>query len=116
MSFDDVEDFVEEVFERHGAGVGGLLAAHEFGLDVGWGQLDDFDAGGLKLVAEGLGPGVDRGLGGAVGGRGGARKEGKAGGDIDDRSLGLLLQPGEKRGGEAQRTEQVGRDDGLGGG
>ena len=52
LGFDDVDDFVEEVFERHGAWVGGLLAAHQLGLDVRWDELDDFDVGGLKLVAE----------------------------------------------------------------
>ena len=35
LGFDDVDDLVEVVLEGHGARVGGLLAAHEFGLDVG---------------------------------------------------------------------------------
>jgi hypothetical protein len=69
LGFDDVNDFVEEFFERHGAWIGGLLAAHEFSLDVGWGEFDDFDVGGFQLVAERLGPGMDGGFGGAVGWR-----------------------------------------------
>ena len=37
LRLDDVDGFGEVVLERHGAWVGGLLAAHEFGLDVGRG-------------------------------------------------------------------------------
>ena len=73
MSFDGLGD---KVFEGHGAWVGGLLAAHEFGLDVGWDDFDDFNVGCAELVAEGLAPGVDRGLGGAVGGGEGHGDEG----------------------------------------
>ena len=51
MMFDD---FGEEFLEGHGSGVGGLGRAHELGLDVGWDEFDDFDVGGLELVAEGL--------------------------------------------------------------
>jgi hypothetical protein len=36
LSLDNFDDFAEEVLEGHGARVGGLAAAHEFGLDVGW--------------------------------------------------------------------------------
>jgi hypothetical protein len=36
LGFDGFDDFGEEFFEGHGARVGGLGAAHEFGLDVGW--------------------------------------------------------------------------------
>jgi len=35
----------EIVGERHGAWVRGLVAAHEFGLDVGRGEFDDLDVG-----------------------------------------------------------------------
>lgn len=37
LGFDDVDDFVDEVLERHRAWVGCLAGTHEFGLDVGWG-------------------------------------------------------------------------------
>ena len=52
LRLDDVDGFGEVVLERHGAWIGGLLAAHEFGLDVGWDQLDDFDVCGFELIAE----------------------------------------------------------------
>ena len=45
LGFEDVDGFAEVVGERHGPWVGGLLAAHEFGLDVGWDQFDDLDFG-----------------------------------------------------------------------
>ncbi len=114
MGFDEVDDFVEEVLEGHGAGVGGLCAAHELGLDVGWGEFDDFDVGRFELIAEGLAPGVDGGLGGAVGGGEGQGDEGQAGGDGHDGGVGLLLELREQGGGEADGAEEVGGDDGLG--
>ena len=52
LSFDDLDDLAEEIFEGHGAWVTGLAAAHEFGLDVGRSEFDDFDVGRLELVAE----------------------------------------------------------------
>ena len=52
LRFDDLDNLIEEVLKGHGARVGGLLAAHEFGLDVGWDQLDDFDVCGFELIAE----------------------------------------------------------------
>jgi len=36
LGFEDADGFVEIVGEGHGAGIRGLLATHEFGLDVGW--------------------------------------------------------------------------------
>jgi hypothetical protein len=48
LSLEDFDDFGEEVLERHGAGVGNLGAAHEFGLEVGWDEFEDLDAGGLR--------------------------------------------------------------------
>jgi len=45
LCLDDLDDFVEVVLERHGAWVGCLLAAHEFGLDVGRSEFDDLDIG-----------------------------------------------------------------------
>jgi hypothetical protein len=52
LGFNDFDGFGEIVLEGHGARVGGLLAAHEFGLYVGWDQLDDFDVCGFKLITE----------------------------------------------------------------
>ena len=69
----------DEVGERHGVGVGGLLRALQLRLNVGWGEFEDFDVGIAELVAERLRPGVDGGLGGAVGGCRGQRKEREAG-------------------------------------
>jgi hypothetical protein len=45
LGFDDLDDLSEVVLERHGAWVGGLAAAHELGLDVGWSEFDDLDVG-----------------------------------------------------------------------
>ena len=45
LSLDDVDDLGEVVFERHGTGISGLLAAHQLGLDVGRGEFDDLDVG-----------------------------------------------------------------------
>ena len=114
MGFDDVDDLVEVVFEGHGAWIGGLLAAHELGLDVRWGEFDDFDVGRFELVAKGFAPGVDGGLGRAVGGGEGQRDEGEAGRDRHDGSVGLLLEVRQQRGGEADGAEEVGGDDSLG--
>ena len=114
LGFDDVDDLGDVVLERHGAWVGGLVAAHELGLDVGRGEFDDFDVGGSELVAEGLAPGVDGGLGGAVGGGDGHGDEGEAGGDGHDGGVGLFLELGQQGGGEADGAEEVGGDDGLG--
>ena len=36
---DEFDSLGEVVFERHGAGVGSLLAAHQFGLDVRWDEF-----------------------------------------------------------------------------
>ena len=68
LGLDDVDDFVEVVLEGHGTWVCGLAGTHKLGLDVGRGEFDDFDVGGLELEAQGLAPGVDGGLGGAIGG------------------------------------------------
>jgi hypothetical protein len=84
LGFEDFDDFGEEVFEGHGARVGGLAAAHEFGLDVGWDEFEDLDAGGLELVTQGLAVGVDGSLCGVVGGCDGHGDEGEAGGDRHD--------------------------------
>ncbi len=66
LGLDEIDGLGDEVFEGHGAWVGCLGTAHELGLDVGWDDLDDFDVGGAELVAEGLAPGVDGGLGGVI--------------------------------------------------
>ena len=55
LSFDDFDHLDEEVLERHGARVGGLGAAHQFGLDVGWDEFEYFYMCGLELVAQGRG-------------------------------------------------------------
>ena len=110
LGLDEVDGFGDEVFEGHGSGVGGLGAAHEFGLDVGWDDFDDFDVGGAKLVAEGLAPGVDGGLGGAVGGGEGHGDEAEAGGFGEDGGVGLLEELGEQGSGEADGAEEVGGD------
>jgi len=52
LRFDDVDGFEEVVLEGHGARVGSLLAAHEFGLDVGRDQFDDLDVCGFELITE----------------------------------------------------------------
>lgn len=114
MGFDEVDDLVEEFFEGHGARVGGLCAAHELGLDVGWDDLDDLNVGGLELVAEGLAPGVDGGFGGVVGGDDCHGDEGEAGGDGEDGGVVLFLKLGKQGGGEADGAEEVGGDGGLG--
>ena len=114
LGLDEVDDFVEVVLEGHGAGVGGLLAAHELGLDVGWGEFDNFDVGRFELIAKGLAPGVDGGLRGAVGGSEGQGDKGQAGGDGHDGSVRLLLELREQRGSEADGAEEIGDDDGLG--
>ena len=114
LGLDEVDGLGDEVFEGHGAGVGCLGRAHEFGLDVGRDDLDDLDVGSAELVAEGLGPGVDGGLGGAVGGGGGHGDEGEAGGFGEDGGAGLLEKLWEQLSGEAHGAEEVGSDDGLG--
>jgi hypothetical protein len=113
LGFEDFDDFGEEVFEGHGARVGGLAAAHEFGLDVGWDEFEDLDAGGLQLVAQGLAVGVDGRLRGVVGGCDGHGGEGKAGGDRHDGRVWLLEEVRQQGGGEADGTEEVGGDRGL---
>ena len=35
LSFDEIDDLVEELLQGHGAGISGLSAAHELGLNVG---------------------------------------------------------------------------------
>jgi len=45
LGFDDLDGLGDVVLERHGAWVDGLAAAHELGLDVGWGEFDDLDVG-----------------------------------------------------------------------
>ena len=114
LGLEDFDHFGDEVFEGHGAGVGGLGAAHESGLDVRRDEFEDFDAGGLELVAQGLGIGVDGGLGGVVGGSDGHGYEGEAGGDHDDGGVGLLQEVRQQGGGEADGAEEVGGDGGLG--
>jgi hypothetical protein len=114
LGFDDLDGLVEVVLERHRARVGGLLATHEFGLDVGRDDFEDFDVGGFELVAQCLAVGVDGRLGCAVGGRHRHRDEGETGGDGEDGGVGLLLELREQRGGEADGAEQVGGDDGFG--
>jgi len=52
LSLDDLDNLVEEILEWHGARIAGLAAPHEFGLDVGRHEFDDFDVGGFELVAE----------------------------------------------------------------
>ena len=52
LRLNDVDGFGEIVLERHGAWIGGLLAAHEFGLDVGRDQFDDLDVCGFELITE----------------------------------------------------------------
>jgi hypothetical protein len=114
LGFEDLDGLGEVVVEGHGARVGGLGAAHEFGLDVGRDEFDDFDVGGLELVAQGLGVGVDGGLGGVVGGGDGHGEEGEAGRDGHDGGVGLFEEVRQKRGGEADGAEEVGGDDGVG--
>jgi hypothetical protein len=114
LGFDDVDDLFEIVLERHSAWVGGLLAAHQLGLDVGRGEFYDLDVGGFELVAEGFAPRVDGGLGGAVGWGEGQRDEAEAGGDGHDGSVGLLVELREQGGGKADRAQEVGGDDGFG--
>ena len=114
LGLDYFEDLVDVVVERHGTGVGGLGAAHEFSLDVRRGKFDDFDVGGFELVAEGLAPGVNGGLCGAVSGGDGQGNEGQAGSDGHDGGVGLLLELGEQGRGEADGAEEVGGDDGFG--
>lgn len=114
LGFEDLDDLGDEVFERHGARVGGLRGAHQFSLNVGWGDLDDLDVGGFELVAEGLAPGVDGCFGGAVGGSDGHWGEGEAGADGEDGCAGLLLELRKQRGGETDGAEEVGGDGGFG--
>ena len=114
LGLEDFDGLGEIVLEGHGARVGGLVAAHQLGLDVGWGDFDDLDVCGLELVTERLAPGVDGGFGGVIGGCYRHGEECKAGGDSEDRGVGLLLQMWEERGGEADGTEQIGGDHRLG--
>jgi hypothetical protein len=114
LSFDELNGFGEVILERHGAWIGRLAAAHELGLDVGWDEFEDFNAGGLELVTQGLSPGVNGGLAGVVTRGERHRDEGQAGGDGDDGGVGLLEEMWEQRGGEADRTEEIGGDDGFG--
>ena len=114
MGLDEVDGFVEEFLEGHGAGVGGLGTAHELGLDVRRDDFEDLNVGGFELVAEGLAPGVDGGLGGVVGRGDGHGDEGQAGGDGEDGGVGLLLKLWEQGRGKADGAEEVGGDDGLG--
>ncbi len=92
LSFDEVDGFADVVGEGHGAWIGCLSAAREFGLDVRRDYFNDLYVRGFELVAEGLGPGVDGGLGGVVGRRYRQGDEGEAGGDSEDGCVGLLFQ------------------------
>ena len=114
LGFDDLDGLVEEFLKGHGARVGRLGVAHQFGLDVGRDDLEDLDAGGFELVAECLAPGVDGGLGRVVGGGEGQGDEGQAGGDGQDARVGLLYKVREQGGGEADGAEEVGGDGGFG--
>ena len=111
LGAEDLHDFGDEVGEGHGAGVGGLALALELGLHVGRDELEDFDFGFAELIAERLGPGMDGGFGGAIGGSGGHRHEGEAGGDGDDGGARLPFKVRQQRGGEAEGREEVGGDD-----
>ena len=92
LGLEDFDGFGEEVFEGHGARVGVLGFAHQLGLDVGRDQLEDLDFCVFELITERLRPGVDRGLGGAVGGRECERDKSQSGGDSDDGRSGAASQ------------------------
>ena len=101
------------VFERHGARVGSLPAAHEFGLDVWWDQFEDFHVGGLELVTQGLAVGVDGSFGGVVGGCHRHGDKSKAGRDGNDSGVRLLQELRQQGRCKAHGAEEIGGDDGL---
>ena len=111
---DEFNGFGEVVFERHGAGVGGLLAAHQFRLDIRRDQFEDFHVGGFELVTQGLAVGVDGSLGGVVGGCERHGDKSKAGGDSNDSGVRLLHQLRQQGRCKANGAEEVGGDGGLG--
>jgi hypothetical protein len=114
LGLDDFDGLGKKVLEGHGTGIGGLAGAYELSLDVGWDEFEDFHVGRLELVTQGLGVGVDSGLGGVVRGGDGHRNEGQTGGHGDDGGVGLLQEVRKQRGGEADWAEEVGGDGGLG--
>src|SRR3954447_6059030 len=108
LRLEDIHYFGDVGVKRHGARVG--CAAHEVGGDVGWSEFEHLNGGGLELVAERLIPGVDGGLGGAVGVRDVEGDKGQSRRHVDDGGAGLLLKMRQKSGGEADGAEQVGGD------
>src|SRR5277367_2885482 len=57
---------------------------------------------------------MDGGLGGAIGGSEGQGDEAEAGGNGHDSGVWLFPEVRQQRGGEADRAEEIGGDDGLG--
>ena len=113
---EELHGFVNVLGQGHGVGIGELVGAGEFGLDVGRGEFEDLYGGVPQLVAEGLRPGVNGGLGGAVGRVGRDGNKGESGGDGENGGVGLSEQRGQEGSGEAKGAEEVGGDGGFGGG
>jgi len=63
--------------ERHGARVGRLMPATQFGLHVGRRQFEHLDRNVAQPITRRLQPGVQEGLAGAVGRKASARHEGE---------------------------------------
>src|SRR6202020_1880492 len=103
----------EVVFERHGAWVGSLLAAHQFGLDVRWDEFYDSHVGGLELVTQGLAVGVDGSLGSVVGRCHRHGDKSKAGRDGNDSGARLLHELRQKGRWKADGAEEIGGNGGL---
>jgi hypothetical protein len=111
---DEFYGFGEVVFERHGAGVGSLLATHQFRLNIRRNEFEDFHVGGFELVAQGLAVGVDGSLGGVVGGCHRHGDKSKAGRDGKDSGIRLLHELRQQGRCKANGAEEVGGDGGLG--
>jgi hypothetical protein len=114
LHLEDFHGLIDEVRQRHHARVGRRAARGEAGRNGRRDDFDDLNRRAGQLHSQGECVGVQSRLRRAVGGRDGQRHEAQAGGDVDDGRSRLPLQMRKKRRGQADRTEKVRGDDGLG--